>query len=107
MSKARSKGTAWETELVPLLRNVFGPQVERAPLKGAADHGDFTGVPWLVEAKKTETPRFLEWARTARKKTGDRWMVVWCGDRRKGEGPYVLMPMALAFELAGRAEVNP
>lgn len=98
MSKARAKGTGWETELLPLLRIVFGPQVERAPLKGAADHGDFTGVPFLIEAKKTETPRFLEWARTAKKKNGNEpFWIVWAGDRRKGEGPYVLMPLEHAL----------
>ena len=94
MSKARAKGTAWETELLPLLRLLFGDQVERAPLKGTQDKGDFTGVPFLIEAKKTETPRFLEWARAAKKKNGgEPFWIVWSGDRRKGEGPYVLMPL--------------
>lgn len=101
MSKARVKGTSWEVELLPRLRLLFGSHVERAPLKGTADKGDFTGVPWLVEAKNTIRPNFLEWARTARKKVGDRFWVVWKGDRRTpGNGPYVLMPLELAEELA-------
>jgi|CXWL01.1.fsa_nt_gi hypothetical protein len=101
MSKARAKGTAFEVELVPLLREVFGDRVERAPLKGTLDHGDFTGVPWLHEAKKTETPRFLEWARIARKKAGgNRWAVLWSGDRRKGDGPFVLLPLEHYLDLA-------
>jgi hypothetical protein len=94
MSKARAKGTAWESELVPILSAVFGLRVERAPLKGQADHGDFVNVPYLVEAKKTNQPRFLEWARiAARKAAGAGWVIIWAGDRRKGDGPYVIMPL--------------
>lgn len=92
MSKARAKGTGWEVELLPRLRAVFGPQVERAPLKGIQDKGDFTGVPFLIEAKKTDVPHFLQWAKTAAKKA-DRWAVLWSGDRRRGDGPFVLISL--------------
>lgn len=92
---ARSKGTSWEVELLPLLRSVFGEHVERSPLKGTADDGDFTGCDGLlVEAKKTDVPHFLQWAKTAAKKRPDGdWRIVWSGDRRKGDGPYVLLPL--------------
>jgi hypothetical protein len=100
MSKARAKGTGWEVELLPLLRLAFGPQVERAPLKGTNDAGDFVGVPYQIEAKKTDVPHFLQWAKTAAKKTGNRFAVVWSGDRRKGDGPFVLMPLEFFLELA-------
>jgi hypothetical protein len=102
MSKQRAKGTGWEVELLPHLRTVFGSQVERAPLKGVQDKGDFVGVPYLIEAKKTEVPRFLDWARTARKKVGagNWWAIIWSGDRRKGEGPYVLLPLGMFLTLA-------
>lgn len=96
MSKARQKGTSWEVELVPLLRDLFGPQVERAPLKGTQDRGDFTGTPMLVEAKNTQKPLFQAWARTCAKKA-PRWVVIWKGDRRRsdpGEGPFVLQPLS-------------
>lgn len=104
MSKARAKGTGWESELLPYLRMVFGPQVERAPLKGAADDGDFTGVPWLHEAKKTDVPHFLQWAKTAQKKRPAQWTIMWSGDRRKGDGPFVMLPLEhyLALVNAGR-----
>lgn len=81
------------------MRALFGEQVERAPLKGTLDMGDFTGVPFLVEAKKTDAPHFLQWAKTCAKKA-PRWCVVWAGDRRKGDGPFVLMPITLFAELA-------
>lgn len=100
MSKARQKGTGWETELLPLLRLVFGPQVERAPLKGVNDAGDFTGVPWVHEAKKTDVPHFLQWAKTCQKKSPGRWAVLWSGDRRKGDGPFVLVPLDHYLQMA-------
>lgn len=106
MSAARSKGTGWEVELLPLLRLVFGPQVERAPLKGTQDKGDFTGVPWLHEAKKTDVPHFLQWAKTAQKKVGARWAVIWSGDRRKGDGPFVLLPLDHYLALAADAQLQ-
>lgn len=107
---ARAKGTAWETELLPLLRGAFGPGVERAPLKGAADQGDFLGVPFLHEAKATRVPRFLDWARTARRKDPD-WAVLWHGDRRSPDGaPLVLLPLHTYLRLVeevARVPANP
>lgn len=92
VSTARRKGTAGENYFLARLRALFGPAVERAPLKGINDAGDFTGVPWLHESKNTQRPLFLEWARTAEAKSID-WVVMWKGDMRKaGSGPYVLMP---------------
>lgn len=95
MSKARQKGTAWETELLPRLRQLFGETVNRAPLRGVHDAGDFINVPWLHEAKNTIKPLFQTWARICERKTGDRWVIIWKGDRRQtsGNGPYVLMPL--------------
>lgn len=91
---SRKKGSAWEVELLDLLRPIW-PDVERAPLKGTADFGDFVNVDGLlIEAKKTDAPHFLEWARKARDKTGGNgWRIVWSGDRRKGDGPYVLLSL--------------
>jgi hypothetical protein len=107
MSKARAKGTAGENYFLGRLRVLFGLQVERAPLKGTLDRGDFTGVPWLHESKNTKRPLFMEWARTAAKKAADgRWVILWKGDLRKGEGPYVLMPLDLYEELAIAKQVT-
>lgn len=94
MSKARAKGTGWEVALLPWLRMKFGPQVERAPLKGTLDMGDFNGTPYLVEAKKTDVPHFLQWAKVCQKKSPDQWAVIWSGDQRKGDGPFVLVPFS-------------
>jgi hypothetical protein len=100
MSRARAKGTRGENYFLQRLRTLFGDQVERAPLKGTLDYGDFTGVPWLHEAKNTAKPLFLEWARKAASKAGSLpWVVMWKGDLRKDEGPYVLMPMWVYEEL--------
>lgn len=106
VSKARAKGTGWESELLPLLRQVFGPQVERAPLKGIQDAGDFTGVPWLHEAKKTDVPHFLQWAKTCNKKH-HRWAILWSGDRRKGDGPFVMLPLEHYVALLAYAPYGP
>lgn len=103
MSASKQKGTNFETELLPLLRDVFGPQVERAPLKGINDLGDFTGLPGglLVEAKKTDVPHFLQWAKTCNKKAVD-WAIVWSGDRRKGDGPFVMISLDYYLALEAR-----
>lgn len=93
MSKQRAKGTAGENFFLPRLQRLFGPQVERAPLKGTLDYGDYTGVPWLHEAKNTAKPLFLQWARICTKKAGWDWVLLWKGDLRKNEGPFVLMPL--------------
>jgi hypothetical protein len=92
---ARKKGTWWEVQLLPRLQALFGPQVDRAPLKGVNDHGDFLGVPWLHEAKNTGKPLFQAWARICERKAGKAWAIIWKGDQRvkTGNGPYVLMPL--------------
>lgn len=106
MSRQRAKGTRGENYFLARLRQLFyptydGPE-EQHPLQrggsaqGSKDWGDFKGVPWLHEAKNTDAPRFLEWARTCEKKTdGTDWTVLWKGDLRKANsGPYVMMPLA-------------
>lgn len=102
MSKARAKGTKWETELLAHLRSIW-PHAERAPLRGIHDRGDYTSCnQWLLEAKSTAAPRFLEWARTCRRKAaGDPWAVLWHGDRRTDDGqPLVLLDLSTFLALA-------
>jgi len=79
MSRSRAKGTRGENYFLPRLRKLFypnydGPEEEhplqRAPLKGVNDWGDYLGVPWLHEAKHTIKPLFQQWARTAEGKLG-------------------------------------
>jgi len=94
MSKARQKGTQGENYFLGFLKILFGERVDRAPLRGTLDYGDFTGVPWLHEAKNTAKPLFLQWARTCEAKAGKNWVLLWKGDlRSSGNGPYVLMPL--------------
>ena len=101
MSAARQKGTAGEIFFLTYLRELFGPQVERAPLKGTLDHGDYVGVPFLVEAKNTAKPLFQQWARICKKKADWRWTLLWKGDRRTEDGePLVLMPFEMWLLLA-------
>jgi hypothetical protein len=105
MSKARAKGTVGENFFLARLRLLFGPQVERAPLKGIQDRGDYTGVPWLHEAKNTAKPLFQAWARICTVKAGNAWVLLWKGDMRKPDGqPLVLMPLPMyeALVIAGR-----
>jgi len=109
MSRARAKGTRWETELLTRLRAVW-PHAERAPLRGSNDRGDYTACnQWLLEAKSTTTPRFLEWARTARRKAaGDPWAVLWHGDRRSDLGqPLVLVDLDTFLDLAAHEMAAP
>lgn len=51
MSKSKQKGTAFETEVVNILRE-WGFDAERQVLTGALDRGDIRGVPfWTLECK--------------------------------------------------------
>lgn len=101
---SRKKGTEGENLFLRRLRYLFGPHVERAPLKGVNDHGDFLGVPWLHEAKNTKKPLFLQWARKCEAKA-EHWAILWKGDLRKGEGPYVLLPLGLYESLIEQMEL--
>lgn len=59
MSKARAKGTSWETQIVRYLNRNGYPGADRAPLRGDKDQGDIVGLPGTcIEAKncKTLTP---------------------------------------------------
>jgi hypothetical protein len=107
----RQKGTRYETRLLPWLRTIFGDQVERAPLKGTLDAGDFTGLPLIVEAKNTARPAVPEWCRVTAAKArtiktdGDwchverePWIVCWSGgDARKAGHPGELVIMSKRF----------
>lgn len=114
MSKSRAKGTRWEVELLARLRDVFGSDVHRAPLRGIHDAGDFVGTPMVVEAKSTASPRLTAWAVTCikaakhhRDSVGDTvvpWVIAWHGDRVQGEGPVVVMTLDYWLELEAIAK---
>lgn len=62
MSRARQKGTAWETRLVRYLKDAGFAYVERRALSGRADKGDISGIPGLViEAKNSRRVELAQW----------------------------------------------
>ena len=64
MSKAKQKGTLWESKVVSWLREQGFPTVERKALTGAHDQGDLTGIPGLmVEAKNVRAISLSQWSR--------------------------------------------
>jgi hypothetical protein len=98
---SKKKGTWFEVWLRDqVLRPLFGPDVERVDEveRYSRDRkGDFTGVPFEIEAKSTQRPSFQQWARKMEHKCGKAWVIVWKGDRRvkTGTGPYAVMPIEL------------
>lgn len=105
MSRQRAKGTTWEVELQRLLSITWKNIARRGTTLGANDDGDYLncdGV--IIEAKKVDRPRFLEWARDTRTKADKaghhRWVVMWAGDRRTTNGqPLAVMPLDYALDL--------
>lgn len=71
MSKAKQKGTAFETAIVRYLREVLDDKsIDRMVLHGTADEGDITGVKFLgrdvvLECKNTRTLNLTEHLREA------------------------------------------
>lgn len=98
-NRPREKGTRYEVALLAKLRKAFGPQVERAPLKGIRDAGDYVGVPLPIEAKNTKTLLIPEWAR--RLNTIDQtWGLFWSGgDKRRSDSPGSLLIVPADFGL--------
>lgn len=97
------------------LRDVFGPDVHRAPLRGIHDAGDYVGTPMVVEAKSTTSPRLTAWAVTCTKAAKHHrdaangtvpWVVAWHGDRVQGEGPVVVMTLDYWLELERKARLE-
>ena len=115
MSRARAKGTQGENYFLPILRDLFYPGITdggvtdtKHPLQRLDNaargergvDGDYTGVPFLHEAKHTDKPSLTAWVRTARKKAGTNWVLLWKGDMRTLDGqPIVVMPLEKYLEL--------
>lgn len=79
MSRARQKGTLFETTVARWL-NSLGFVVERRALHGNTDRGDIIGLPgWAVEIKNVRTPSYQAWLREAeaeRVNSGSEYAVV-------------------------------
>lgn len=107
VSRARAKGTTYENQLLSLIR-VFAPTVDRAPLKGVNDKGDFVNVPWPIEAKNRVQLRPLEWAKAIKRKAADGtaepwwWLCFKADDKRTKDsvGDVTMMPTSMAITLA-------
>lgn len=64
MSKARAKGTSFETLVTRYLQENGFPYAERKALTGQFDEGDITGTPGVVwECKNHKTLKLSEWLR--------------------------------------------
>ncbi len=108
MSKARAKGTEFENHIMYGYLQEIWPEVERAPLKGINDFGDFVNVAgWLIEARNRKTWALPAWIRgvysklerEGRNRYG-KWMLVFKADKRTDlNGDYVLMSASQAFSL--------
>lgn len=62
MSKARAKGTSFETAIVRWLNANGYPHAERSPLRGNKDRGDVTGMPGVcIEAKNCKAFTPAQW----------------------------------------------
>lgn len=97
MSKAKAKGTAWETDIVRLLRESNWPNAERRTMSGTNDKGDINLHPKVViEAKNHGTLKFSEWlaeAEAERINADAHIGVVWAKRRgkAKAEDGYIVM----------------
>lgn len=62
VNRAKQKGTAFESSLLPLLQEYY-PGTERRALHGALDRGDFNmpGAPITLEAKNHKTMSLGVW----------------------------------------------
>ena len=108
MSKARQKGTTYENHIRDGYLKEIWPEVERAPLKGITDFGDFVNVAgWLIEARNRKTWALPAWIRGVYGKLDNygrnkshRWLLVFKADKRTDlDDDYVLMSATQAFNL--------
>ena len=62
MTASKAKGTAFESSLLPLIRQ-YHPYAERRALTGAKDKGDFflPGLDVVIEAKNQRTMSLGSW----------------------------------------------
>ena len=95
---ARAKGTRYEVALLHTLRHIW-PDVERAPLKGIHDAGDYVSVPLPIEAKNTQVLNLPVWVRRLAKIGKPWWVLFWAGgDQRKKDAlpELAVMPADMA-----------
>jgi hypothetical protein len=109
MSKAKEKGTFFESLIVESLCRAGWSFAERRSLNGAVDKGDITGVPGVcIEAKNHGTLKLSAWIEEAaieKANANAEVGVVWA--KRKGKGSaddaYVIMTGAQFMFLLKKA----
>jgi voltage-gated potassium channel Kch len=88
VSRAKAKGTRFETQVVEYLRTHGFSTVERRSLAGANDKGDITGLPGVViEVKNHKAMTLAGWVDEAEAEGGNAGAdlaVVW--HKRRGKG---------------------
>lgn len=77
MSRAREKGTRWESAVARWLTERLGREVAREPLHGSRDVGDLRGLTvrgreLAVECKDCREVRAQDWLRQAEAEAGNR-----------------------------------
>lgn len=109
MSRAKAKGTAWESRIVDALRAAGFAQAERRSLNGVSDRGDIAGVVGtVIEAKncaRTELATWVDEAEIEAANDDARYGVVWHHRRGRAapEGGFVTMSGAVFLRLLADA----
>jgi Holliday junction resolvase len=109
MSRARAKGTAWESAIVNYLRDHGWPHAERRSLSGANDRGDIAGVVGVVieakSVKRVELAAILDEAVVEAMNAGGAVGAAWIKRRGKTSpgGGFVLMDGATFVRLLREA----
>lgn len=118
MSKQRQKGTGFENHIRDEYLAGIWPDVERSPLKGKADYGDFINVEGImIEARNRKTWAIPAWIRqaydriqlkhgpNAHKTKEHPWIIVYKGDKRGVlTEDYATVPAWYLFELIRRVK---
>ena len=106
MSRARAKGTRWESEIVTYLQEHGHPFAERRALAGAADKGDILLPGVMIEAKSHKAITLAAYADEVERQTANcppgTVGVAWI--KRPGKGidkSYVVMDPATFLRLLG------
>ncbi len=119
MSRNKSKGTGFETDVVKYLREKLGDdRIERRALSGKNDRGDVSGIHLhgqrvVIECKNKQRMSLSEWcdeAEDERTNDGAGFAFVahkrrGCGEKRMGETYVTCTLETLAAILAGTREL--
>lgn len=113
MSKARQKGTQYENHVRDTYLRGIWPDVERSPLMGTYDWGDFINTSgWCIEARNRARWDIPGWIRgiygrfrTRKAALQTPWCIVFKADKRSDlKEDYVVAPAWLFFELVRQAK---